>query len=95
MKNDVRDARDLANLLRTNRLPEAWIAPPPTRELRERVGPTLGAVFVAEIGDVHRFADPGHLCSWAPGESTTTSCPRCGIGRHRYRRWGATAVLGA
>ena len=29
------------------------------------VGPTLAAVFVAEIGDVHRFADPAHLCSWA------------------------------
>ncbi|GAF51537.1 hypothetical protein RW1_148_00010, partial [Rhodococcus wratislaviensis NBRC 100605] len=37
MKNDVRDARDLADLLRMNRLPEAWIAPPPTRELRELV----------------------------------------------------------
>ena len=22
-------------------------------------------VFVAEIGDVHRFTDPAHLCSWA------------------------------
>ena len=29
------------------------------------VGPILGAVFVAEIGDVHRFADPARLCSWA------------------------------
>ena len=29
------------------------------------VGPTLGAIFVAEIGDVHRFAGPGSLCSWA------------------------------
>jgi transposase len=29
------------------------------------VGPTLAAIFVAEIGDVHRFADPAHLCSWA------------------------------
>jgi transposase len=29
------------------------------------VGPTLAAVFVAEIGDVHRFTDPAHLCSWA------------------------------
>src|SRR6476620_6504121 len=160
VKNDVRDAGDLADLLRMNRLPEAWIAPPPTRELRELVrdraklvalrsglkaqvhsvlakagllipvsdlfgvegrerltqvplgvayaqrvisllelidvldaherrffdqiatelrdhpgyraiqqlpgvGPTFGAVFVAEIGDVHRFADPSHLCSWA------------------------------
>jgi transposase len=160
VKNDVRDAGDLADLLRMNRLPEAWIAPPATRELRELVryraklvalrsalkaqahavlakagvliavsdlfglegrrrlarvpleaayaqrltsllklidvldtherqfadqiaaklhgdrgycaiqelpgvGPVLGAVFVVEIGDVHRFADPSHLCSWA------------------------------
>ncbi|TQC44316.1 IS110 family transposase [Rhodococcus sp. WS4] len=160
VKNDVRDAGDLADLLRMNRLPEAWIAPPQTRELRELVryraklvalrsglkaqvhsvlakagvlipvsdlfgvtgrqkltrvplgdayarrvislleliddldahetrftariatelrgdrgyaaiqalpgiGPTLAAVFVAEIGDVHRFTDPAHLCSWA------------------------------
>jgi transposase len=160
VKNDVRDAGDLADLLRMGRLPEAWIAPPQTRELRELVryraklvairsglkaqihavlakagvliavsdlfgvtgrqrlakvplgpayaerirsllelidildghearfaamiaerlhahrgyqtiqqvpgiGPVLAAVFVAEIGDVHRFADPAHLCSWA------------------------------
>jgi transposase len=160
VKNDVRDAADLADLLRMGRLPEAWIAPPQTRELRElvryraklvairsglkaqihavlakagvliavsdlfgvtgrqrlakvplghayaqrirsllelidildghearfaaliaeRLGPhrgyqaiqqvpgigtTLAAVFVAEIGDVHRFTDAAHLCSWA------------------------------
>lgn len=160
VKNDVRDAADLADLLRMGRLPEAWIAPPPTRELRELVryraklvairsglkaqvhavlakagvliavsdlfgvtgrqrladvplgsayvqrirsllelidnldnhetrlavmiaerlanhrgyqaiqqipgsGATLAAVFVAEIGDIHRFTDPAHLCSWA------------------------------
>ena len=160
VKNDVRDAADLADLLRMGRLPEAWIAPPQTRELRELVryraklvairsglkaqihavlakagvliaasdlfgvtgrqrlakvplgaayaqrigsllelidildshearfaamiaerldthtgyhaiqqvpgiGPALAAVFVAEIGDVHRFTDPAHLCSWA------------------------------
>jgi transposase len=29
------------------------------------IGATLAAVFVAEIGDVHRFADLAHLCSWA------------------------------
>src|SRR5215207_6495520 len=34
VKNDVRDAADLADLLRMGRLPEAWIAPPATRELR-------------------------------------------------------------
>jgi transposase len=37
VKNDLRDARDLADLLRMGRLPEAWIAPPATREVRELV----------------------------------------------------------
>jgi transposase len=37
VKNDARDASDLADLLRMNRLPEAWIAPPDVRELRELV----------------------------------------------------------
>jgi transposase len=37
VKNDVRDATDLADLLRMGRLPEAWIAPPDIRDLRELV----------------------------------------------------------
>jgi transposase len=37
VKNDVRDAADLADLLRMGRLPEAYIAPPAVRELRELV----------------------------------------------------------
>jgi transposase len=37
VKNDERDAADLADLLRMGRLPEAWIAPPATRELGEVV----------------------------------------------------------
>ena len=160
VKNDERDARDLADLLRLGRLAEAWIAPPPVRELRELVrfrhklcnlrtgvkaqahavmakngilpvrkdmwgesgtaqfdalelpdafdhrlavlrslvqtydeeierldrtihsmckddpgynavqaiygvGKVMAAVFVAEIGDVHRFDSPQALCSWA------------------------------
>ena len=35
VKNDERDAADLADLLRMGRLPEAWIALLETRELRE------------------------------------------------------------
>src|SRR5258708_30066305 len=35
VKNDERDAADLADLLRMGRLPEAWIAPQDVRELRE------------------------------------------------------------
>ena len=37
VKNDVRDAADLADLLRMGRLPEAYLAPPAVRELRELV----------------------------------------------------------
>ena len=29
------------------------------------IGPVLAAVFVAEIGDVHRFAGPAQLTCWA------------------------------
>jgi transposase len=160
VKNDELDARDLADLLRMGRLPQAWIAPPEVRGLREQVrhrcklvalrsglkaqahavlakqgvqvpmsdlfgvagtklldelgldapfqarvlslrrlidaytfeidilakrltaglkphrgfqaiqaipgvGPVLAAVFVAEIGDVHRFPGPQQLSSWA------------------------------
>jgi transposase len=160
VKTDARDSRNLAELLRMDRLPEAWLAPPQVRELRELVryraklvalrsglkaqvhavlakqgvrvpmsdlfgvagsrlldqlqvgrayglritslrslisaydqeitmlgreistalagdigylaiqtipgvGPVLAAVFVAEIGDIHRFAAAPQLCSWA------------------------------
>jgi len=160
VKNDERDCADLADLLRMGRLPEAWIAPPPVRALREvtryrhklvsqrtsckdqvhavlakcgipvtrtdifgrgggiwldglllpqpyagkiaslraligvldseiarledqaaallgghagytaiqalpGIGPVLGAVIAAEIGDITRFRTPGQLASWA------------------------------
>ena len=160
VKNDERDAADLADLLRMGRLPEAWVAPHEVRELRELtryrhklvrirtsckdqvhailaklgipvtctdifgvwgstwldelalpqpyagkmtslrkvcavlageialleiaiagllqddqgyqairalpgIGPVLGAVIIAEIGDVTRFPRPAELCSWA------------------------------
>ncbi len=37
VKNDYRDCKDLITRMRLNKLPEAWIAPPATRELRELV----------------------------------------------------------
>jgi transposase len=37
VKNDELDARDLADLLRMGRLPQAWIAPPQVRGLREEI----------------------------------------------------------
>ena len=160
VKNDEKDAGDLADLLRMGRLPEAWIAPAEIRDLRELtryrvklvrlrtsckdqvhgvlaklgvpvtctdifgvwgntwldglglpqpyagkiaslrslagelsreitlletviadlladhdgyrairalpgIGPVLGAVIVAEIGDITRFRHPARLCCWA------------------------------
>ena len=42
------------------------------------IGPMLAAVFVAEIGDVHRFTDPAHLCSWAGlTPATANPTPSC------------------
>src|SRR6266498_1403079 len=37
VKNDVRDAADMADLLRMGRLPQAYVAPPAVHELRELV----------------------------------------------------------
>jgi transposase len=37
VKNDERDALDLVKMLRLGELPEAWIAPPEVREIRELV----------------------------------------------------------
>jgi hypothetical protein len=37
VKTDARDSTNLAELLRMHRLPEAWLAPPLVRELRELV----------------------------------------------------------
>jgi transposase len=37
VKNDYKDCRELIDRMRLNKLPEAWIAPPQLRELRELV----------------------------------------------------------
>src|SRR6185436_5949746 len=42
------------------------------------VGPVLAAVFVAEIGDVTRFATADRLCSWAGlTHATVSPTPTC------------------
>jgi transposase len=194
VKNDERDANDLIDLLRVGRLPEAWIAPPATRELRELVryrfklvslrtglkaqvhavmakegvlpvngelfglagnaqldamelaesytvrveslrdliavydrevamlerrihlalrddvgyraiqaldgvGPTLAAIFVAEIGDVSRFRSAEALCSWAgltpKHHESDTTVIRGGITKQGSRlvRWAAIEAV--
>jgi transposase len=194
VKNDERDAADLADLLRMGRLPEAWVAPPAVRGLRELVrhrcklvalrsglkaqvhavlakqgvhvpvsdlfgaggkqlladlaldgpfhgrvaslrrlineftfeidlwtksiatrltahtgyravqaipgvGPVLAGVFVAEIGEVTRFARPEQLCSWAGmtprhrESDTKVSRGRITKQGNRLVRWAAVEAV--
>jgi len=47
-------------------------------------------VFVAEIGDVHRFADFGRLCSWAgltPTHRESTPWCAAGTSPNRVPSW--------
>jgi transposase len=74
VKNDERDAKDLADLLRLGRLAEAWIAPPKTRELRElvRFRMKLSNIRTGVKAQVHSvMAKNGVLPSrgdmWGPG----------------------------
>jgi transposase len=55
VKNDVKDATELAQRLRRNDLPEAWIAPPEVRDLRElvRYRAKLVAVRTSVKAQVH------------------------------------------
>ena len=53
------------------------------------VGPVLAAVFVAEIGDVGRFAGAAQLCSWAGLTPATASpIPPCAAARSPNRAPG-------
>src|ERR1700757_3599531 len=58
------------------------------------IGPVLAAVFVAEIGDVHRFADPTHLCSWA-GLTPTHRESDTVVRRGHITKQGSKLVRGA
>ena len=78
VKNDERDAADLADLLRMGRLPEGWIAPPATRELRELVRhrAKLVALRTGLRQQVHAvLAHAGSRCrSVTCSASPATSC---------------------
>jgi transposase len=64
------------------------------------VGPLLAAVFVAEIGDVTRFASPARLASWAgltpKHRESDTKVHRLGISKQgsRHVRWAAVEAVG-
>jgi transposase len=81
VKNDERDAIDLIDMVRLGRLPEAWIAPPATRELRELVryraklvALRSGAQSAGACGDGQRRCPPGRspTCSVPPATINST-----------------------
>jgi hypothetical protein len=85
VKNDLRDAEDLVDLLRLGRLAEAWIAPKEIRELRELVrhraklgaapgAPTLVAPS-AETTDVSSSQPSGGSTSDAASFARPTQAP--------------------
>jgi transposase len=66
VKNDERDARDLADLLRLGRLAEAWIAPPDRERRGDRCAmarrkcrspPTRAGFGVREMNQARSFPD--------------------------------------
>jgi hypothetical protein len=79
-KNDVRAAADLADLLRMGRLPEAWIAPPQTRELRElvryRATPCPHQLGEGMTGSRTNPALPQRICAITAWRRPTTTQPR-------------------
>ena len=82
VKNDIRDATLLADLLRLGRLPEAWVAPPEVRELREtvRYRAKLGRLRAGLKAQVHQtlgkegvIPELDYICG-AAGSGGSTIC---------------------
>ena len=94
VKNDLRDAADLADLLRMNRLPEAWIAPPATRELRElvryRATPCPHQLGEGMTGSRTNPALPQRICAITAWHNHTIR--RCPSGIRRQHAPGRPSV---
>ncbi|MFD9820196.1 transposase [Streptomyces violascens] len=55
------------------------------------IGPVFAAVIVAEIGNVHRLAGPGPLCSWA-GLTPRHRAPDLKVHRGRITKQGSSLL---
>ena len=100
LKNDKVDAAILAQLLRADLLPEAWIAPPPVRQLRAllrhraslvRLGTQLRNRIHAVAAD-HGYDRPP---ATGPGRAAagwpSWTCPRC-RGRSSPTAWRSSTA---
>jgi transposase len=88
LKNDKVDAAILAQLLRADLLPEAWIAPPPVRQLRALLRHRAQLVRLRTLlrNRIHAvLADHGHGrpggCWSGPGRAWLASLPLPAISR--------------
>jgi transposase len=84
VKNDSVDAKTLAHLLRTNLLPEAWIAPPEAREARRLARMRTSLVRVRS-----QLRCQIHAVLAEHGVQTEVSCQR------RLRQSGSRATRGS
>ena len=88
LKNDKVDAEILAQLLRADLLPEAWIAPPPVRQLRALLRHRVQLVRLRTLlrNRIHAvLADHGHGrpagCWSGPGREWLASLPLPAVSR--------------
>ena len=77
VKNDLRDATLLADLLRLGRLPGAWVAPREVRELREmvRYRAKLGRLRSGLKAQVHQTVSRRRSTSWIWPSPDNASAP--------------------
>jgi hypothetical protein len=96
VKNDERDAADLADLLRMGRLPEGWIAPPAVRGLREAIrhrSKLVGTPVGAQGPGPRRVGQAG--CAGAdvgPVRRRRAEAPRRAAARRPVRRQDRVAA---
>ena len=58
------------------------------------IGPVLGAVIIAEIGDVTRFRTAAHLCSWGRADTAAPRVRRQGHPRAPHQARVTAVALG-
>jgi transposase len=98
VKNDERDAIDLIDMLRLGRLPEAWIAPPATRELRElvRYRAKLVALRSGLKAQVHAVMAKARVsclrCPTCSVRPATRSSMTCSSVTHTRSAWNHSAI---
>jgi transposase len=94
VKNDERDAQDLADMLRLGRLPEAWPAPQKARELRGISASSISLIwsstsFTASCSELVRYRAKLVCVRSGMRSQVQGVLTKCGIVISRSKLWGA------